>query len=256
MPLEFHKNNPHPNNPKALNAEADGLQALASLITELNLNLRVPKIIKCTDQTLSLQYIKSNPPSKTQWQTLGTELAKLHSHPQNQWGYRQHNYIGLNPQSNGIHSNWGEFFYQQRLLYQVSLINNNQLKTDFTEQLISLKPALIDFLNNNSPQISLLHGDLWSGNVMFSHEHIWLIDPAVYWGDSEADMAMTELFGGFAPAFYQAYHSHLPRSTHYLLKKTCYNLYHYLNHYNLFGDSYLVTSQDSMKRLKSALIEN
>ncbi|MCB1581549.1 MAG: fructosamine kinase family protein [Xanthomonadales bacterium] len=84
-----------------------------------------------------------------------------------------------------------------------------------------------------------MHGDLWSGNVMFDKEHVWLIDPAVYFGDSEADIAMTEMFGGFSSEFYLAYQSVRPLTDAYPTKRLIYNLYHYLNHYNLFGASYL-----------------
>jgi fructosamine-3-kinase len=84
-----------------------------------------------------------------------------------------------------------------------------------------------------------LHGDLWSGNVLFDSNQCWLIDPAVYYGDSEVDLAMTEMFGGFSNAFYHAYFQIRSRSSTYANKRTIYNLYHYLNHYNLFGDSYL-----------------
>lgn len=254
MASVFQKNNPH-SDTKALFCEVDGLQALADLIKKLDLQLAIPKVHAVDEKTLSLEYIESRPATSEQWQTLGEQLATLHNCQQKQWGYPLDNYIGLNPQANGLFSDWGQFFYQQRLQFQVSLIQDTILKDELLERLSLIKTPLIDFLNTNCHQSALLHGDLWSGNVMFSRDKVWLIDPAVYWGDPEADIAMTELFGGFNLQFYKAYRNYLPPSPAYALKKTCYNLYHYLNHYNLFGRSYLVACRDHFKRLQTVLIK-
>ncbi len=254
MASVFNKTNPHIDL-NALFCEVDGLQALADLIKQLDLNLHIPEIHSVDTECLRLEYINSRSPTIKQWQILGEQLARLHQHPQRQWGYPIDNYIGLNPQANGLFSNWGLFFYQQRLMFQINLIQDNSLKSDLLKQLGLLKKPLINFLNNNYHQPALLHGDLWSGNIMFSQHKVWLIDPAVYWGDSEADIAMTELFGGFNQTFYSTYHSYMPRSSDYGIKKTCYNLYHYLNHYNLFGSHYLGACHDHLKRLQAKLMK-
>jgi fructosamine-3-kinase len=112
-------------------------------------------------------------------------------------------------------------------------------KREFEKVLNQRKENLINYLNETTTHPSLVHGDLWSGNYLCDSEKVYLIDPAVYFGDREVDLAMSEMFGGFSPAFYQAYDTAYPRSADYPHKKKIYNLYHYLNHYNLFGQSYL-----------------
>jgi len=248
MTSVFRKTNPH-NDPNALICEVEGLKALDDLISQLNLQLHIPQVHAVDATSLCLEHINSRPATGQQWQILGEQLARLHHYPQKQWGYARDNYIGLNPQVNGLYSDWGLFFYQQRLLFQVNLIQDSDVKIVLLKQLDLIKKSLIYFLNNNCSKPALLHGDLWSGNVMFSDDKVWLIDPAVYWGDPEVDIAMSELFGGFNKLFYSTYHRYLPRSTDYLIKKTCYNLYHFLNHYNLFGSHYLVACHDHLKRL-------
>ena len=138
-------------------------------------------------------------------------------------------------------------------MFQCQGIQQDAVQEDILQQLKKLERPLIDWLNGQAIQPALLHGDLWSGNVLFSDNKVWLIDPAVYWGDAEADIAMTELFGGFPKVFYQAYHQQLPPSPEYDLKKICYNLYHYLNHYNLFGHGYLAACRSHLNQLTTAL---
>ncbi|MCV6625561.1 MAG: fructosamine kinase family protein, partial [Cellvibrionaceae bacterium] len=136
-------------------------------------------------------------------------------------------------------SDWGAFFNHQRLQYQLSLIADAKIRQQWQQILDQQAPLLREFLNNNCQHPSLLHGDLWNGNVLFDKAGVWLIDPAVYCGDREVDLAMTEMFGGFSEEFYRAYDSIYPRTDAYRSKRDIYNLYHYLNHYNLFGSDYL-----------------
>ena len=250
--MPFIKNNPS-HDPKAMHIEAKGLRALSALIKEHNLALHTPDIKDVNSQQLVLERIPNQVASKEQWQLLGDQLARLHQVPQKTFGYPYDNYIGLNPQKNGLSDDWGEFFYHQRLMFQCQGIQQDAVQADIQQQLKKLQRPLIDWLNGQAIQPALLHGDLWSGNVLFSDNKVWLIDPAVYWGDSDADIAMTELFGGFPKVFYQAYHQQLPPSPEYDLKKICYNLYHYLNHYNLFGHGYLAACRSHLNQLTTAL---
>lgn len=183
--------------------------------------------------------IDSFPPSGTLLQALGKGLALIHTLPQSYFGFHRDNYIGTNPQKNCKSDNWGDFFLKYRLGYQVEMINDNRVRAPFNEVLGSKGDTLAEWLNEHGAEPALLHGDLWSGNVMFDQVSSWLIDPAVYFGDPEADLAMTELFGGFGKPFYQSYEAVRPISADYGRKQEIYNLYHYLNHYNLFGASYL-----------------
>lgn len=250
--MAFIKNNPT-DNPDALLLEAAGLKALSTLIDDHNLALHIPEILSVNARQLSLERIPNQSATTKQWQLLGDQLARLHQVPQSSFGYPDDNYIGLNPQQNGLFDDWGTFFYQQRLLFQCRLIQQDTIQTEIHQQLTQLQQPLINWLNRDNIQPALLHGDLWSGNVLFSEDKVWLIDPAVYWGDSEADIAMTELFGGFPRAFYQAYRQQRPLTSDYNLKKICYNLYHYLNHYNLFGRGYLAACRSHLNQLTAAL---
>jgi fructosamine-3-kinase len=182
---------------------------------------------------------------------LGRGLAWLHQVEQRQYGFGADNYIGLSPQRNVWADSWGVFFVEYRLGYQVGRVKNAGIHAHFQNILTQHQTKLTDFLNTHCPHPSLVHGDLWSGNVLFDAKHVWLIDPAVYHADREGDLAMTEMFGGFHPAFYQAYDETYPLSPTYPQKKIIYNLYHYLNHYNLFGDSYLTGCQHGFEAIET-----
>jgi fructosamine-3-kinase len=163
----------------------------------------------------------------------------MHALRQKAYGWGRDNYIGLSPQPNRWCDSWGEFFVRDRLGYQVSRIRDTGQRSRFQKVLDEYGGTLIDWLNAHCEHPSLLHGDLWNGNVLYGADGPWLIDPAVYCGDREADIAMTQMFGGFGDAFYRAYDAHYPRTAVYSTKRDVYNLYHYLNHYNLFGGGYL-----------------
>ena len=235
QPKSFRKTH---NNPASLHAEADGLHRLAITCQQGDVPLSVARVISVTDQELCTQWIDQQAGSREQFMQLGQALAQLHNIHFDQVGLERDNFIGLNPQPNGLSDDWGSFFVTQRLGFQVSFVANPSFAEACQQWLTDLAPALQNWLNQNCQHFSLLHGDLWSGNVLFDHQGAWLIDPAVYQGDAEADLAMTFLFGGFPAAFYQGYEKIRPRSTAYPIKQVVYNLYHQLNHYNLFGDSY------------------
>ncbi|WP_395376010.1 fructosamine kinase family protein [Marinicella sp. W31] len=220
--------------------EADGLARLSRHILAVpDCRLRTPRVELVDEQLLHLEYIESVVPTDQHMQLLGKGLATFHQPTEESFGLEKNNFIGLSRQHNTWSDDWGRFFVEYRLQYQIECIKNLEIREDFCQFLESHRIQLVEFLNRSNPQSSLLHGDLWSGNVLFDDNHVWLIDPATYYGDREVDLAMTEMFGGFSEAFYKAYDMCFPRSTDYHHKKVIYNLYHYLNHYNLFGSGYL-----------------
>lgn len=171
---------------------------------------------------------------------LGQQLAALHQVTAPQFGWHRDNTIGSTPQFNQLTETWPEFWRQQRLLPQLNLAQKNghgRALTPVMDKLLINCDCLFD---NHSPQPSLLHGDLWGGNAAALVDGTPVIfDPALYYGDREADIAMTLLFGGFDAAFYSAYNEVSPLDDGFTTRKTFYNLYHIINHLNLFGGAYL-----------------
>ncbi|MEQ9547549.1 MAG: fructosamine kinase family protein [Marinobacter sp.] len=248
----YRKHN-HSGYPDALIREAEGLELLRSGLKAMDPlpGIRVPDVFHVDDAVLEMEAIEAEPSSDATLAMLGEGLARLHQVPQPFYGLDSNNYIGLSPQINGRFERWGNFFLEHRLGCQVRLIRNDELRQEFQAILNSSAVALEAWLDARCEQPSLLHGDLWSGNALFDAQAPWLIDPAVYFGDRKADVAMTEMFGGFGAAFYKAYDSVWPRSRDYPLKRDIYNLYHYLNHYNLFGRSYLSGCRQGFEVLAS-----
>ena len=238
----------------ALLREVEGLDALRSIIEKYGIHeIRIPEILSVSNQQLELEEIcPRSSPSESQMYGLGVGLARIHKSSQlesTHFGFATDNYIGLNPQLNKYCESWGEFFIEYRLRYQVGLIKREDVRKGFEEQLELLKAPLVKFLDTHGGNPSLCHGDLWSGNAMISKDACWLIDPAVYFADREVDLAMTEMFGGFTESFYRGYDDVFPRSDVYADKRPIYNLYHYLNHYNLFGVSYLNACEEILKSI-------
>lgn len=224
----------------ALICEAEGLERLASALDEAGVTgIGVPRVHRVDANELEITAIQSSGASDRAREVLGEGLARMHALRQKAYGWGRDNYIGLSPQPNRWCDSWGEFFVRERLGYQVSRIRDTGQRSRFQKVLDEYGGTLIDWLNAHCEHPSLLHGDLWNGNVLYGADGPWLIDPAVYCGDREADIAMTQMFGGFGEAFYRAYDAHYPRTAVYGTKRDVYNLYHYLNHYNLFGGGYL-----------------
>ena len=154
-------------------------------------------------------------------------------------GWHRDNTIGATPQINTPGADWIAFWRQHRLGFQLRLAGENGHRGRLLTQGERLLEQLPVFFSGYEPRPSLLHGDLWSGNAAFMRDGTPVIfDPAVYYGDREADIAMTELFGGFSAEFYRAYDETDPRDPGYATRKLLYNLYHVLNHLNLFGGGY------------------
>ena len=172
------------------------------------------------------------------WRRAGRELAELHRNSADAFGWHRANTIGATRQHNDWQQDWTEFWRDKRLGFQLDLAARNGHRgrlQSMGEQLLARFPVLID----HDPMPSLLHGDLWGGNIGFTRAgDPVLYDPATYYGDREAEMAMTELFGGFSADFYSDYREAWPIDPGYRVRKTLYNLYHVLNHLNLFGGGY------------------
>ena len=185
---------------------------------------------------------------------LGEGLAAMHRITQSQYGWFRDNTIGSTPQSNTPNDDWIEFWREQRLRFQLNLAERHGAGSALLsrgEQLLERFPALFDSYH---PVPSLLHGDLWSGNYAYTEEgRPAIFDPAVYFGDREADLAMTELFGSFGGDFYAAYEDAWPTDPGYKTRRTFYNLYHILNHFNLFGGGYASQAQGMLDSLLSEL---
>lgn len=229
-------------------AEAAGLNALAETGT-----IRVPRALCCGAADgiafIVIAFVELGRGSRAGWRDAGQQLAALHTHRAERFGWRRDNTIGATPQHNDWHTDWIEFWRDRRLGFQLELAANKgyggRLQT-LGDRLMARFPVLID----HAPMPSLLHGDLWSGNLAFGRDGAPLIyDPAVYYGDREADLAMTELFGGFDAAFYSAYRATCPLDAGYRVRKRLYNLYHVLNHLNLFGSGYGAQAERMMDQL-------
>jgi len=185
---------------------------------------------------------------------LGQQLAQMHRPQQAYFGGPRDNTLGSTPQPNTHTATWITFLREQRIGYQLHLAAQNgyggQLQTQGEKLLVGLDAFFTDY----HPQASLLHGDLWGGNHAYLPDGTPVIfDPAVYYGDRETDLAMTELFGGFAPAFYAAYREAWPLDPGYAMRKTLYNLYHILNHANLFGGGYVAQALQMVAQLNAEL---
>ena len=185
---------------------------------------------------LIMEYIEQGNPGKRSWATLGQQLAALHQNVYPTFGWNRDNAIGATQQRNEPCDDWVAFYREQRLGFQLELAARNGLQLANRCALLESVPH---FFRNYKPAASLLHGDLWSGNVSFDRQgQPFLFDPCCYYGDRETDLAFTEFFGGFSPEFYVAYKDSHPLDSGYEQRKTLYNLYHCLNHYNLFGSPY------------------
>jgi len=219
-------------------AEAAGLQEILSSDT-----LRVPRPISSgADGARSwvvLEYIELAAPGSECSARLGEQLAAMHNCTRERFGWYRDNTIGATPQLNQPEQNWVTFLRDHRLAYQLALAGDNGAPVELLERGERLLAALPAFFSSYQPQLSLLHGDLWGGNWgADSRGQPVIFDPAVYYGDREADLAMTELFGGFDDLFYHSYRYCWAIDPGYTTRKVLYKLYHVLNHYNLFGGAY------------------
>jgi len=232
-------------------AEALGLHELAHTLT---VRVAHPVCWGATHEIayLVLKYCALEERTASDDAELGHTLAALHARHSPYFGWYRDNTIGTSPQINTPHADWAAFFQDRRIRTQIKLATDHGYLglQDLSNRLLEAIPAL---LSGHTPAPSLLHGDLWAGNCAANAGRPILFDPAVYYGDREADLAMTELFGGFSSTFYAAYKEIMPLEAGYVIRKTLYNLYHVLNHLNLAGGGYLGQAERMMRQLLAEL---
>jgi fructosamine-3-kinase len=229
-------------------AEAAGLEEIARTRT-----VRVPRPVghgaNGEASWIVLEHLELEPVAGEGWRALGRNLARLHRVIADRHGWHRDNTIGATPQVNAPEADWTAFWRERRLGCQLALARSggHGRLADRGGRLMERLPAL---LGGHRPAPSLLHGDLWSGNAaMTANGEPVIYDPAVYYGDREADLAMTELFGGFSRSFHDAYRATHPLDPGYETRKHLYNLYHVLNHLNLFGGGYAAQAERMIDQL-------
>ena len=219
-------------------AEAEGLGELKRAEA-----IRVPEVLGCVssgnEAILALEWLDFELPGATTAIRLGEQLAKQHLRTAEQFGWHRDNTIGSTPQRNTWSDDWLDFFADHRLGYQLHLAERNGHTGPLQTEGTRLLGAMGQFFEGYWPEASLLHGDLWSGNWAACDGEPVIFDPAVYYGDRESDIAMTKLFGGFSEEFYESYEEAWPLASGSDQRIRLYQLYHVLNHLNLFGRSYL-----------------
>jgi protein-ribulosamine 3-kinase len=239
----------HPERSDMFKAECAGLQALAQTKT-----VKIPQPILYgqteTASFLVLEYIELRRATVQSERVFGQQLAQLHLQKQPYFGWEIDNTIGSTKQVNSRSNNWVDFWRNHRLGFQLKLVISKGYGKKLETLGALLSENLDDFFTNYAPPPSLLHGDLWGGNVAVNSENQPIIfDPACYYGDRETDLAMTELFGGFGRDFYAAYNDVWQLDSGYETRKKLYNLYHVLNHIVLFGGGYVGQAENIMQTL-------
>lgn len=225
--------------------EAEGLRALA-----VEGGPRLPKPFAWGRDFLLLEYLAPASRAPDYWETFGRRLAAVHSHTSPRFGFDHDNYIGRTPQANRWEVDGHRFFAEQRLGFQARLARERGLLGEAEVRRVERIGSRLRQLVPEQPA-SLIHGDLWSGNAIVGPDgQACLIDPAAHFGWAEADLAMTALFGRFPESFYAAYESVRPLAPGYRSRFDLYNLYHLLNHLNLFGQGYLGSVQAVLDRFQ------
>jgi len=242
-----------PEQVRRFKAEAHGLEALAAADA-----IRVPEVLLVGGEGrhtyLVLEHFDLVPGTPASFARMGRELAQMHRKTAAHFGFERDNYIGLSPQANATGAAWPAFFRERRLEPQLKRVSAGPSAGMWVEGGLRVAEALPLYFPGYAPQPSLLHGDLWSGNAGFMPDGTPVIfDPAVYYGDREADFAMSELFGGFASQFRDAYREAWPLDPGYGVRRDLYNLYHVLNHVNLFGAGYVAQAQGLIRKLLSEI---
>lgn len=231
--------------------EAHGLQELS-----IPGVIRIPKVINVGADYLILEHIEGGARKKDFFEDFGHKFALLHQYSAPKFGFFEDNFIGSTPQKNtpsdAEATNWPLFYWNNRLFFQFRLAEKNGYADQQLKSLISkLENRLEKILENSEEPPALLHGDLWGGNYMTDESgNPVLIDPAVYYGHREADLAMTKLFGGFSKVFYEAYNETYPLKPGFERREPAYLLYHVLNHLNLFGSGYYGQAIQLLKQLQ------
>lgn len=205
-------------------------------------SIKTPQIIYYDDNILILEFIKSGRKNKNFSQLFGIQLTEMHRLKSDKFGFYENNYIGSNHQINlPLYSNWTDFYWENRLLYQFKLAEKHgYVNSDFRKLFNQFESVYRNIIEGTEEEPSLIHGDLWGGNYLVDESgNPVLIDPAVYYGHREAELGMTILFGGFDSEFYSSYNEAYPLFDGWKERLDIYKLYHVMNHLNLFGTGYL-----------------
>ena len=234
-------------------AEAEGLKALSEVSA-----LKVPDVLDCGIagkwSYLAMDWLELVPKSDRAERSLGLGLALQHRVLGERFGWHRHNTIGVTHQPNDPTEDCLAFLHDRRIGFQAKLAASNNLPAKDLKKISMLLGSLEPYFYDYQPTPSLLHGDLWAGNwgITIGGEPA-IYDPAVYFGDREADLAMTRLFGGFGWNFYNAYEEAWPLAPGWESRVDLYNLYHLLNHFNIFGSAYLPQLRAAIERLMHQL---
>ena len=206
--------------------------------------IKVPSVLHYDNEFLLIDYITSGKKQKNFSEDFGRKFALLHKFKSETYGFYEDNYIGSNPQPNIAseeeNNYWTKFYFNKRILYQLQLAEEFGNSTnELRNGIFALENKIEEIVTDSGEKPSILHGDLWSGNYMVNEDgYTCIIDPAVYYGNREADLAMTKLFGGFDSRFYDSYEEAYPLPDGFEYRENIYKLYHVLNHLNLFGGGY------------------
>ena len=229
-------------------AEAEGLSELAAANA-----VRVPAVLAADiardTAFIAIEWLEFEGTSAASERLLGEQLAAMHRVTSQRFGWHRDNTIGLTPQHNAWSEDWVAFFREHRLGYQLELAASNGFRGELQDLGSRLLKRLPVFFEDHEPAASLLHGDLWGGNWASCAGAPVIFDPAVYYGDRETDLAMTRLFGGFGRRFYEAYEASWPLEPGHGPRQRLYQLYHVLNHLNLFGSGYHGRAMALMREL-------
>jgi len=236
---------------RTFSGEAAGLEALGAAESPLE----IPRVLDTAPPDgdrpgfLVMEWINAGRKGRNFWERFGEGLAALHRHTADEYGFERDNFIGRLPQSNEWMDEWPAFFRKERLAPQVDMARErDRWRSDWIGPLERLYRRLPEILPA-TPEPSVLHGDLWKGNYMVTAVgDPALIDPATYYGHREADLAMTELFGGYDNRFYEAYRATWSLESGYDTRRDVYNLYHLINHLNLFGGGYAGGVEQILRR--------
>lgn len=228
--------------------EANGLKELKKAGA-----VRVPEVIFADDEYILTEYVEQGRHPKDFFEKFGYSFALMHKYTSGEFGFYEDNFIGSTPQINlpgpDEQKSWVKFYFNKRLLFQFLLaVKNGYADASFRNAFKNIENKIESILSGSENIPSVLHGDLWSGNFMCGSDgEAYIIDPAVYYGNREADLAMTKLFGGFSSEFYLNYNQTYPLPDGYEYRENIYKLYHVMNHLNLFGSGYYHQAISLMK---------
>jgi fructosamine-3-kinase len=244
----FVKSAPSGAAPEMLHAEARSLRRIAR-----TRSIRVPSVAQVTDEWLALEWLEPSPPDASAWSALGRDLARLHDHRDAEHGWSEDNFIGPLPQRNEPTADWPTFWRERRLAPQLRRAAGVLSAADVArcERVLAGLDELLAGVAVDGA--SLLHGDLWNGNVHFTEGGGALIDPSSHYGHREVDLAMAALFGGFPSAFFAAYEAEWPLLPGAAARRPVYQLYYLLVHVNLFGAGYVAQTRRAAEAALASL---